>query len=55
MSTMLDDSQGTIFASAAGLIFFFGLVPAIPVVSTTSEKEEKHSTVFGLAFRRGDG
>ena len=44
-----------LFASAAGLIVYFGLVLAIPVVSATSEKDEKHSRVFVVAFPRGGG
>jgi len=50
MSALFDDSPGTLFASAAGLIVYFGLVSAIPVASTTSDKDEKHVVYFELAF-----
>ena len=53
MSALFYDSSGTIFASATGLIVFFGLVSAIPVVSTTSDKDEKHVVYFELAFSSG--
>ena len=53
MPALFDDSLGTIFASAAGLIVYFGLMAAIPVVWTISEMDEKHSEVNGLAFPRG--
>ena len=55
MSILFDDSPVMLFASAAGLIMCFGLVPAIPVVWAISEKDEKHSCVNGLAFPRGGG
>jgi hypothetical protein len=54
MSILFDDSPGTIFASAAGLIVYFGLLSAIPFASTTSDKDEKHVVYFELAFPRGD-
>ena len=53
MSALVVDSPRIIFASAAGLIVYFALVSAIPVISATSEKDEKHSSVNGLAFSRG--
>ena len=53
MSALFDGSPGTIFASAAGPIAYFGLVLAIPVISATFEKAEKMSLVNGLAFPRG--
>jgi len=55
MWALFDDSPGTIFASAAGLIVHFELLSAIPVVWAISEKDEKHSSVFVLAFPRGGG
>ena len=55
MSALFDDSPGTIFASAAGLIVYFGLVSATPVVSTTSDKDKSTQSVNGLAFPRGGG
>ena len=55
MSILFDDSPVILFASAAGLIMCFNRVFAIPVVSATSEKDEKHSSVFVLAFPRGGG
>ena len=52
MPALFDDSPGTIFASAAGLIVYFGLMSAIPVASTKSDKDEKHMVCFELAFPR---
>ena len=40
MSALFGGSPGTIFASAASLIVYFGLVSAIPVVSTISDEDE---------------
>ena len=54
MWTLFDDSSGTIFASAAGLIVHFELLSAIPVVWAISEEDEKHVGYFELAFPRGD-
>ena len=53
MSILFDDSPVMLFASAAGLIMCFDLVFAIPVVSATSEKDDKHSCVVVLAFLKG--
>ena len=54
MSALFDDSPVILFASVDRLIVYFGFVSAIPVVSATSEKDEKHSRINGLAFpRRG--
>ena len=53
MWALFDDSPGTIFASAAGLIVYFELLSAIPVVWAISEKDDKHSSFFVLAFPRG--
>jgi hypothetical protein len=55
MSILFDDSPVMLFASAAGLIVHFELVAPIPVAWTISEKDEKHSSVFVLAFPRGGG
>ena len=55
MSVLFDDSPVMLFASAAGLIMCFDLVAPIPVAWTTSEKDEKHSSVFVLAFPKGGG
>eukprot|EP00613_Pedinella_sp_CCMP2098_P023769 CAMPEP_0171712238 /NCGR_PEP_ID=MMETSP0991-20121206/17062_1 /TAXON_ID=483369 /ORGANISM="non described non described, Strain CCMP2098" /LENGTH=61 /DNA_ID=CAMNT_0012302713 /DNA_START=1774 /DNA_END=1959 /DNA_ORIENTATION=+ len=38
MPELFDDSPGTIFASAAGLIVYFGRVPSIPVAWAISEQ-----------------
>ena len=54
MWALFDDSPGTIFASAAGLIVHFELLSAIPVVWAISEEDEKHVRYFELAFPRGD-
>ena len=54
MPALFDGSPGTLFASAAGLIVYFGLMSAIPVASTKSDKDEKHVVYFELAFLRGD-
>ena len=54
MSILFDDSPVMLFASAAGHIVYFGLLSAIPVASTTSDKDEKHLVYFELAFPRGD-
>ena len=53
MSALFNGSPGTIFASAAGHIAYFGLVSAIHVLSTTSDKDEKHVVYFELAFQEG--
>ena len=53
MSILFDDSPVMLFASAAGLIVYFGLMAAIFVVWTISEKDEKHVVYFELAFPRG--
>jgi len=53
MSALFDDSPGTISASAAGLIVYFGLLSAIPVASATSDGDEKHVVYFELASPRG--
>ena len=53
MSILFDDSPVMLFASAAGLIVHFGLMSAIPVASTKSDKDEKHVVYFELAFPRG--
>ena len=55
MSALFDGSPGTIFASAADHIVYFELVSAISVLSTTSDKDEKHVVYFELAFPRGGG
>ena len=55
MSVLVDGSPVMLFASVAGLIMCFGRVPAIPVAWAISEKDEKHSAVFLLAFPRGGG
>ena len=55
MSILLDDRPVMLFASVAGLIVHYELLSAIHVVWAISEKDEKHSSVFVLAFPRGDG
>ena len=54
MPVLFNDSPETIFASAAGLIVYFKIMPAIPVASTKPDKDEKYVVYFELAFpRRG--
>jgi len=49
MSAVFDDSQGALFASAVGLIVFFGLVLAIPVVSIILIRiKRNHLFCFGF-------
>ena len=53
MWALFDDSPGTIFASAAGLIVHFELLSAIPVVWAISEQDEKHSIGKWFGFPKG--
>jgi hypothetical protein len=55
MPELFDDSPGTIFASAAGLIVYFGRVPSIPVAWAISEKEGKVQLDQNVSFSRGRG
>ena len=55
MSVLFDNSPGTIFACAAGLIVYFGLVLAIPILPTLQAWQGKCLPYFEFNFHKGGG